>query len=399
GLFFIFFGIAAAVLALCGGIWMYSIRSGNPSSVQATAPEKELTATKSIVLPHPTEKVRIQPTEKISPTPVETEHKQMASHPASIQGSLAGSASAQSIPRAIPHVPASQVPAENQGKQSFKTDSPSDSKTNRTSIPAPDVLPRSGTSAAVTRTDSIIPKPSGSDSVVSARLDSLPPKADSTAHNPAPPLSSPSRMGVWSLFLHAGINWQLPSSLSPLYGISLSRDLGPHYKIGAGLSYTTLQGAAGIPSSSSSKTYRYDSLTHITDSTTTTATFKRNAGQLQYLTMPVFIRYNGGKSTHVVLGANIYYLLRSTYSTTQTILVNGQEQSSTTLTLHAIPPGYLRYDIGLWGGLEQDIWKRFSAGLYFNYGLLQISGKNSGNGPAMKNNSVQFILRYNLFNW
>ncbi len=221
------------------------------------------------------------------------------------------------------------------------------------------------------------------------KQDSSQKTVDSIATNHVVPPAEEQGGPAWNFYLGAGMNYLLGSNIQPLGGIFLTRSIAPKWEAGIGLQYTAIHGSTRNLQVITSDTFSFG-----VKSTSTQIT----AEKLHYLVLPVFARYQAFKQIHLILGANMYYLLTSTDN-----ISTVQSSYTTTLTTnvhkdHGYTEGYQLYDIGLTAGVEWDFWKRFSCGAYFNYGLMNLINQSYfPNVPAFKNNSMQVLLRYQLF--
>ncbi|MFI5150398.1 MAG: porin family protein [Bacteroidia bacterium] len=192
----------------------------------------------------------------------------------------------------------------------------------------------------------------------------------------------------WNLYLGGGINYLLGSSLQPAGGLFLTRAFSHRWEFGTGLQYTAIHG-----SSKNLQTLSTDTFSFGIKSTQTQIT----AEKLHYLVIPLFARFKAFGQIHILFGANASYLITSTDRITTTQTAYNTVLSNNSRKDHGYIQGYQLYDAGLLGGMEWDFWKRFSSGIYFNYGLLNLTKASYfGNVPAFRNNSIEFLIRYQL---
>jgi hypothetical protein len=227
--------------------------------------------------------------------------------------------------------------------------------------------------------------------VQASKKDSAKAAPVSTAIAPVPATESTDRSSkMWCLSLGAGVNYLLGATINPTGGIFLTRAVSKRWEVGTGLQYTALRGSSHAVNTVVADTFSFgvkNTNTQITNN------------KLHYLVLPLFVRVEIISQVHALLGLNVYYLFTSTDNIATTETYYSTVLSSSSHKGHGYTQGYLLYDAGLMAGAEWNFFKGFSAGVYFNYGLLNITDKTYfGNSPAFKNNSIQFMIRYHLFN-
>ncbi|HXC06976.1 MAG TPA: hypothetical protein VNZ86_19590, partial [Bacteroidia bacterium] len=144
--------------------------------------------------------------------------------------------------------------------------------------------------------DSIKPSPV-------ATQDSSQKTVDSIATKQVVPPAEEQGGPAWNFYLGAGMNYLLSSNIQPLGGIFLTRSVAPKWEAGIGLQYTAIHGSTRSLQVITSDTFSFGVKSISTQIT---------AEKLHYLVLPVFARYQAFKQIHLVLGANMYYLLTST---------------------------------------------------------------------------------------
>lgn len=111
------------------------------------------------------------------------------------------------------------------------------------------------------------------------------------------------------------------------------------------------------------------------------ATSGSDVEKLNYISLPIFFRYNVNENVHFLLGPQI------------SILMSAKDKVGGTTT--DVKGNFNSTDLGIVPGVGVDFGK-FNAGLRYALGLSNIA-KNAPSGYSLKNNVFQIVVGYKIF--
>jgi hypothetical protein len=208
--------------------------------------------------------------------------------------------------------------------------------------------------------------------------------------------SSQKKNNPWALSLVAGVNFA-NSAHSPFGGIEITKSVAKHWKIGTGLYYTYFLGRPDETTRRfTSNNYDFGVNNKIT---------VIDINKLHYGIVNIFTEFLINKKNSLVLGTNLFYL----FTTSNTITTYNEDNNGVSNVVSKKTYGYSTglspYDIGIMGGYRRKLFGKLDAGLYINFGQISVTEKkfvqNTGNENyypfTFYTNSIQLVLKYNLF--
>src|ERR1041385_8781588 len=205
---------------------------------------------------------------------------------------------------------------------------------------------------------------------------------------PSDTLKAPAKK--WDIALLAGGNITVPRiGLAPMGGILLSRDITEKWEISSGVFYNPV-----YPLLYRNTTYQDKDLG------LGEIRFGIEYRRLQYASIPLFVSYHCGEKNSFSAGVNFQKFFSAKGEIIIDTIPQEGRSTGTDYMMGGLHHGINDYDWQLLFGYERNFSDKFSCGIFFHYGMTDISQNSVFIDPAKdRTSAIQFRLKYNLYSF